>query len=184
MKTFNKSDLITWFNRDQAEVGKEYYFASCLSDIQNRVNDGKYKFKLRSIDENRVDQPFECDDRTCFCFACILPVDKVIEKEPEKKYRPFKNFKELFNLLNDMYDSSLTFSETECIYDIISDNILNLRSKINHTEYYDRVVTIVIEESGAKICTLHTKYANFSDMFEEFEIKIDGEWLPFGIPEE
>lgn len=44
MKTFNKSDLITWSNLDKAEVGKEYYFASCLSDIQNRVNVGKCKF--------------------------------------------------------------------------------------------------------------------------------------------
>lgn len=184
MKTFNEKDLITWSNRDQAKIGERYIFADSLSSLKDYIQDPSNEI-LDSISEDCLQAPFICRHGCqAFNHACILPVDKVYEIKPEKRYRPFKNFKELFNLLNDTDDSSLTFSETDCIYDLISDQILHLRSKSNNAEYYDRVVTIVIEESGPKICTLHTKYANFSDLFEEYEIEIDGEWVPFGIPEE
>ena len=183
MRTFDEKDLITWSNRDQAKIGEKYYFADSLSSLKVYIEDPSNDI-LDYIDEDNLCAPFiNRSGCQAFNYACILPVDAVYEIKPEKRYRPFKNFKELFNLLNDMSDSSLTFSETDCIYDLISDQILHLRSKINNTEYYDRVVTIVIEESSTKICTLHTKYANFSDLFEEFEIEINGEWQPFGIEE-
>lgn len=175
MKTFNKKDLITWFNRDQAEIGKEYYFASCLSDIQNRVNNGKYKFKLRSIDENRVDQPFEWDDGTCFCWACILPVDKVIEKG-EKKFRPLKNIEEFYEL----YFETEGKSEEDCIYQLIYDCILHLKSKQSGTEYYTPIRGICKNED---ILIFINSSLTFEDLFNEFEIEIDGEWKPVGIEE-
>lgn len=186
MKTFNKSDLITWSNLEKAEVGKEYYFASCLSDIQNRVNDGKYKFKLRSIDENRVDQPFECDDRTCFCWACILPVDKVIEKESEKKFRPLKNIKEMYELIFDIARNSEIFgiqgkSEENCIYELISDCILHLKSKQSSDEYYTAIRGICKNEDFQ---ILINSSFTFEDLFDEFEIELNCKWVPFGIPEE
>lgn len=177
MKTFDKKDLITWFNRDQAEVGKEYYFASCLSDIQNRVNDGECKFKLHSIDENRVDQPFECDDRTCFCWACILPVDKVIEKEPKKKFRPLKNIKEFYKLV--FYTEGK--SEEDCVYELISDCILHLKSKRFGDEYFTAIRGICKNEDFQ---ILIDSSFTFEELFEEFEIELDGEWKPFGISDE
>lgn len=184
MRTFDEKDLITWANREKAKIGEKYYFADSLSSLKVYVEDPSNQI-LDSISEDDLCAPFiHRNGCQAFNHACILPVDKVYEIKPEKRYRPFKNFKELFNLLNDMGDSRLTFSETDCIYDLISDQILHLRSKINNAEYYDRVVTVIIEESGPKIYTLHTKYANFSDLFEEYEIEIDGEWKPFGTPEE
>lgn len=181
MRTFDEKDLITWSNRNEAKIGEKYYFADSLSSLKVYIEDPSNQI-LDSISEDNLCAPFiHRNGCQAFNHACILPVDAVYEIKPEKRYRPFKNFKELFNLLN---DTNLTYSENECIYELISDQILHLRSKSNNTEYYDRVVTIVIEESGPKIFTLHTRYANFSDLFEEYEIEINGEWLPFGIPEE
>lgn len=175
MKTFNKSDLITWYNRDQAEVGKSYYFADSLSDIQNRVN-CKCKFKLRSIDDNRVDRPFECDERTGFCWACILPEDKVIEKESEKKFRPLKNIKEMYELIFDIARKS----EEDCIYELISDCILHLKSKQSGAEYYTAIRSICKNED---IQILINSSLTFEDLFNEFEIELNSKWVPFGIEE-
>lgn len=185
MKTFDKKDLITWFNRDQAEVGKEYYFADSLSDIQNRVN-GKYKFKLRSIDENRVNQPFECDDRTGFYWACILPEDKVIEKESEKKFRPLKNIKEMYELIFDIARNSEIFgigdkSEEQCIYELISDCILHLKSKRFGDEYFTAIRGICKNED---IQILINSSFTFEELFDEFEIELNCKWVPFGISDE
>ena len=49
MKTFNESDLITWFNCDKAEIGKEYYCdtdskIADITDFAERWNESGYKF--------------------------------------------------------------------------------------------------------------------------------------------
>ena len=42
MKIFDKKDLITWSNRNQAKIGNRYYFASKIDDLQIKIK--KWRF--------------------------------------------------------------------------------------------------------------------------------------------
>lgn len=188
MKTFNEEDLITWANRDMAIIGNKYYFADSLIGMKSCINNNCSIYTLDYIAEENICAPFNCkDSEGNLSYACLLPVDKVIEEEPEKKYRPLKNIKELYELIFNIVRNSEIFgiedkSEETCICELISDCVVHLRSKSHPTEYYGRIISIAVEESGVKIYLLHnTYYENFSDLFEEFEIKINGKWQPFGV---
>ena len=96
MKTFDKSDLITWANLDKAEVGKRYYCADSLNELLHKINSNAFTNELTRIDEDDISTPFRVKRYGEFeSFTCILAEDKVIE-EPEKKYRPCKNIEELY----------------------------------------------------------------------------------------
>ena len=93
MKTFNESDLITWSNRENAILGNEYYFANNIADMWRHVENAIFRDKLVSINEDDFRGTFKSreEDDYAFDYACILPVDKVIEVEPEKTYRALKS---------------------------------------------------------------------------------------------
>lgn len=60
MKTFDKSDLITWSNCDKAELGKNYYFADTLDALQKCVDQNTSLCELDLIDEYDLRSPFKC----------------------------------------------------------------------------------------------------------------------------
>lgn len=185
MKTFNDSDLITWANREKANTYEKYYFADSISGMQKQINNDKSIHKLIEIDDNCVHHPFRADDYVRY--ACILPTDKVIEKEPEKKYRPLKSIRELYEVIFDLVENPETFKDTSdkyCTYGLIRDCVLHLKSKLNNCEYYTSISSIIKENGNVQICMSHTNYTNFSDLFEEFDIEINGEWQPFGVLDE
>ena len=57
MKTFNENDLITWSNRDKAEIGKRYYFADTLDALQKCVDPNTSLYELGLIDELGLKDP-------------------------------------------------------------------------------------------------------------------------------
>lgn len=176
MKTFDKSDLITWYNRDKAEVGKRYYCADSLNELLHKINSNAFTNELTRIDEDDISTPFRVKRYGEFeAFPCILPVDKVIEKE-EKKFRPLKNVKEFYKLV--FYTEGK--SEEDCIYELISDCILHLKSKQSGAEYYTAIRSICKNED---IQILINSSLTFEDLFDEFEIELNGKWVPFGIEE-
>lgn len=75
MKTFDEKAVITWSNRNQAKVGKKYYFANSISELQSAIAKNRFSI-LKVINNNAVDHPFLIDDN-CFVYdyyACILEV--------------------------------------------------------------------------------------------------------------
>ena len=182
MKTFDEKDLITWANRDKAKLCELYYFSNSVKGIQRSLEENSSALPLTNINDSDIANTFECQkDEYTLSYACLLPVNKVIDDEPEKKYRACKNFQELFKLVNDMNDSSLTFSENECIYELISDCVLHLKSKQSGAEYHTAIRSICKNES---IHILINSSLSFEDLFNEFEIEINGEWRPFGVLED
>ena len=72
MKTFNENDLITWSNRDKAEIGKRYYYANTIKALQSAIAKNRTS-TLTKINGNDVGCPFCLDDGVFFgYFACIL----------------------------------------------------------------------------------------------------------------
>lgn len=178
MKTFNKSDLITWVNREKANTYENYYFANSISDMQKYINNDKSIHMLIEIDDNCVQHPFRADEYVRY--ACILPESKVIEKEPEKKYRACMDIKELYELVN---NSNCKMSDEECIYQLIRDDyIIHIRNKNTGKEYYSKIASIIKDEEEYILFTA----AGYSllDLFNTFDIEINGEWQPFGVLDE
>ena len=79
-----------------------------------------FRDKLVSINEDDFRGTFKSreEDDYAFDYACILPVDKVIEVEPEKTYRALKSIPELYELI---YDSD---PERDNSYYIVIQNSL------------------------------------------------------------
>lgn len=184
MKTFNESDLITWANRDKAIIGDEYYFSDTINILNDKIKRNDTS-PLASIKNGTIWHPFI--NNNGIAYTCILPINKVIEKEPEKKYRPLKSIRELYELIFDFVENPETFkdkSDKYCTYGLIRNCVLHLKSKLNECEYYTSINSIIKENDNVKICMSHNNYANFSDLFEEFDIEINGKWKPFGVLED
>ena len=74
MKTFTESDLITWSNRDKAEIGKKYYFANTVKALKSAIEKNRTS-TLTGINDNDVSCPFCLDDGIFFdYYSCILEV--------------------------------------------------------------------------------------------------------------
>ena len=74
MKTFTESDLITWSNRDKAEIGKKYYFANTIKALKSAIEKNRTS-TLTGINDNDVSCPFCLDDGIFFdYYSCILEV--------------------------------------------------------------------------------------------------------------
>ena len=72
MKTFNESDLITWSNRNKAEIGKKYYFANTIKGLQSAVAKNRTS-TLTRINDNDVGCPFLSDDSLFYeYYSCIF----------------------------------------------------------------------------------------------------------------
>lgn len=180
MKTFDEKDLITWSNREKAVLGNKYYFAHTLIDLQNVLKSSSYIETLKEIDENDISSPFSYYDHEegYICnFACILPAEAV--KGHEKTYRACKTVKDFYKLVS---NSQCKMDEEECIYRLISDFIVHFRNKNTGTEYYSSIRSISkFEDVGIKILLAQKYYLSFNDIFNNYEIEINGEWVPFGV---
>ena len=72
MKSFNEKDLITWYNREKAVIGNEYYFADDLDSMECKIKKAEVG-RLIGINDNEVTTPFE-NSGNSYLYACILPV--------------------------------------------------------------------------------------------------------------
>lgn len=177
MKTFDEKDLITWANREKAVIGNEYYFADSMKTMLYRLNGNPFTRSLEYIDENDIRAPFYCNERGCsFSYVCMLPVDAVKDVEPEKTYRACETIKEFYELVS---NSQCKVSDEECIYQLISDFIVHIRSKSTGREYYSRITNIAKDGSYYTLI-LEIGYS-LLDLFNKFEIEIKGKWQPFGV---
>ena len=74
MKTFNEKDLITWSNKDNAEIDKKHYFDSTIKALKSAIEKNRTS-TLTGINDNDVSCPFCLDDGIFFdYYSCILEV--------------------------------------------------------------------------------------------------------------
>ena len=184
MKTFNKEDLITWANREKAVIGHKYYFGDSIEDIRNIINDECKKLHeetLHAIDDTNFVGTFiyfDNEDEDSWEYACILPVDKVID-EPKKKYRPCKSLREFYRVvMNEV--PTLNMVEDDIIYDLM-DSIIHIRNTKSSIEFHLNINGISTDLDGTRNVLIGNTYLSFKDLFDNSEIEINGKWLPFGV---
>ena len=165
----NNEDVLTLLTADQAVISTKGYFGDNLHDLINAIKHSSIKTLLEVDDTTFC---FKCDDDLYYAF--FLPIDKVKNKEPT--YRPLKNIDELFNfLIPDIDVDCDTFEKVKCILC----RIYELKGKQTGYIYYKTFTRILLSDDNIRLdeCTLE-------HFFENYEIKKDGEFVPFGILEE
>ena len=178
MKTFDKKDLITWANCDKAIVGKVYYFSNTVYGIQNRIKTNTGHTLIR-VEKSLIDTPFvfESDIGECYS-ACALPVDSVIEK---KTYRPCRTVQEFFDLVF----NAKSKADTEFYMNELPGTNIHFRNKETGTEYFSIISAITKDKNDyIKVVVSPKGYLSFTDLFNKYEIEVEGKFKPFGVIDE
>ena len=178
MKTFDKKDLITWVNCDKAIVGNKYYFSNTVHGMLYRIKNNSFHTLIR-VDENLIDTPFVFENDVGECYsACALPVETVTEK---KTYRPCRTVQELYDLIFNIKSKA----DTELyINELLGVNI-HFRNKETGTEYFTTISTITKDINDyVKVVVSPKGYLSFTDLFNKYEIEVEGKFKPFGVTDE
>ena len=158
---------LTCFDIDEAEkyVGKkcyisnEYDFFRDLDFTQQKI--------LNGVEDCEAPFHYDSDKQAEFC----LPCEWVKPEEPENKYRPY------------------TLAEWVDQHEI--GEVIHFRNKNYKQEFYAMYVGYVIDNgediqdtrTTGRIMLMTWAYC-LGNLFEDYEIEINGEWQPFGVIEE
>lgn len=161
------------FDTEQAEefIGKKCYFSDEARDFMNLDKaDGDTLFYVAEL------QNIWTAEEYCFAdksndWRFILPLEWVKPEEPEKKYRPlsFKEFLRLFDFGDGVY----------------------FRRKGQDTAEFSMFLGYEIDTDGnrdeipgeGKVNLGGNRYT-LAELFEYYEMRLDGEWQPFGVLDE
>lgn len=167
---FDTKDLLTVATAEQAEVGTKGYFGDNLSNLIEKVKQGKVETLTDVIPD--VTYCFESNNDLHYIF--FLPAGKVKIKEPV--YRPIKTIDELFNFLIPDFDADTydTYEKAE----LTLRRMYELKSKQTGNMCYRRFSQIYLSDNYIRL----DEY-NLEHLFKNYEIKKDGEFVPFGIKE-
>lgn len=171
---FNVKDVKSWVNRYEVKVGDKGYVSSDLYSLQDDLKNNVAL--IREISRICYDD-VECFSCKAFgtirSYGFFLPLDAVKADEPkEKKYRPFRTVAEV--------DELLTKDSVKHYCYVGSDLYLRYKAYPNITKH--------IEITNLEVDT-NTNELRFINGFtprhlaENYEIKIAGCWLPFGVEE-
>lgn len=154
---FDIKDVKSWYNRHDVKVGDEGYFADKIEELK--------------AEDNRTRVITEIIDDHAFCFrtptnrySFFLPLNAAKKDKPEKKYRPLKSIDEM-----------------ECLFDcsvMIAKNFLTYRNKTSGKIYIELLFSVCRDKDDILSSINNIPVQN---LFNYFEIRKNGEWLPFGI---
>lgn len=151
---FDVKDVKSWANRHDVKVGDEGYFADNIEELKTENN------RTRMISEILDDHAF------CFCtptnrYSFFLPLNAV---KKEKKYRPLKSIDEM-----------------DCLFDcsvMSAKNFLTYRNKASGKIYIELLFSVCRDKDDILRSINNIPVQN---LFNYFEIRKNGEWLPFGV---
>lgn len=176
MKTFNKEDMFSWGNAEEAKqyIGKLCYFGDSLYELKKNIEINHSK-TLLWVDNNNstvgVNSIFECvseDDPNSIHYSqgLMIPVDKVKEVE-EKKYRPFKNPEEFAKVVFNSKEKNTVACH------------IKVKDIAKKEEYIFLIQGIFIDGLILPLYGMLT----FQQLFQTFIICYHDEWQPFGVKE-
>ena len=178
MKTFDKKDLITWVNCDKAIVGEKYYFSNTVHGMQFRIKNNSVHTLIR-VDESLIDNPFVFENDIGECYsACALPVESV---KVEKTFRPCKTIREFYELVF----NTKSKADYKFYFEELLGTIIHFRDKETGTEYFTTISAITKDINDyVKVVVSPKGYLSFTDLFNKYEIEVEGEFRPFGVTDE
>lgn len=148
-------------------LDKEGYFTdNIIKFTQPDFEEIAHLGKLYDIDNSSNERPFQFDHSTGLYYKYFLPKEWV---EKKNKYRPF------------------TLAEWTVSYRI--GEVIHFRNKKSGTIYCGMYVGNVrlkdtdIDNSSEGMLSLGVDNFALDYLFKDYEIKVNGEWVPFGIEE-
>lgn len=154
---FDIKDVKSWATRHDVKVGDEGYFADEIEELKAENN------RTRRIAEILDDHAF------CFCtptnrYSFFLPLNAAKKDKPEKKYRPLKSIDEM-----------------DCLFDcsvMSAKNFLTYRNKVSGKIYIELLFAVCRDKNDV---LRSINNIPVQELFDNFEIRKNGKWLPFGV---
>lgn len=168
---FNRKDILTIATADKAVIGTKGFFGDNLKEIIDAVKQNK----IRTLSDVDMLATYNFWSNEEMNYMFFLPADKVKNKEPV--YRPIKTIDELFNFLIPDFDavSYDTYEKAE----LALRRMYELKSKQTGNICYRRFSQLCLTKEGDIILDGR----DLKHFFENYEIKKDGEFVPFDIME-
>lgn len=170
---FNKKDILTIATADKAEIGTKGYFGDSVLDLIKKID----RNEVRELINVNIEETYCFENSSELDYLFFLPADRVKNKVKEPVYRPIKTIDELYNFLlpsipGDKYN---TLDKVG----IISRTVFELKDKLSGYTYYKKFTCIRVSDYDIRLdaCTLE-------HYFNNYEIKINDEFVPFGIKDE
>lgn len=171
---FDKTDVFTIVTAEQVKVGDKGYFGNSWLDLQNAIKNN-YLASISTIFTGRCDCFMNNAESTIY--GLFLPEDKVKNKVKEPVYRPIKTIDELFNFLIPDFEAVSYDTYEKAVLTLL--RIYELKSKQTGNICYRRFSQLYLSDNYIRL----DEY-NLEHLFNNFEIKKDDEFVPFGIKEE
>ena len=161
---------LTCFDLKEAEqfIGKEGYFAHEMEVFENL--DSCYFSRLLGFDTCDKSIPFAVANASRD-YEFFIPEDWVLPEEPKKEYRPYTlaewidqhEIGEVIHFMNKDFKQEFNVMYTGYVIDKGED--------VEDTRTTGRIM-------------LMTRAYSLENLFENYEIEINGEWQPFGVIED
>ena len=105
-------------------------------------------------------------------------LEELNELTEKKTYRPCKTIREFYELIF----NTKSKADTEFyINELLGVNI-HFRNKETGTEYFTTISTITKDINDCvKVVVSPKGYLSFTDLFNKYEIEVEGEFKPFGV---
>ena len=168
MKTFNRSDVFSWSNTEEAKeyLGKDCYFAHSVGGLSEHIKTGVMGILKDIFNSNYDAVSCAFGDGTSTWGLC-LPADKVIEVEEPKKWRAF------------------IFEEFTKIYSMDKPlKIFIYREKGTNITFF-ALYSGYVKGDEISAINLGGQFYTLQTLFDRYELFNDelGKWQPFGVKE-
>lgn len=189
---FDIKDVKSWSNRHDVKIkAVTGFFGDSLSEIDDEIK------RYNNGEKDRLHKLYMIRDDSCFCFSYVLhladtcafegtnnfafflplnavkedkPLNAVKEDKPkEKRYRPFKTINELEKVLNKDNRSAHQFM---CVG---NDIFIRDKNQITH------LMITRIDRDAKTNEVINVNGMSPIYLFNNYEIRVGAEWLPFGV---
>ena len=177
MKTFDEKDLITWSNRHNAKIKTSGYCANSIKELKENIKNNMTHMLSSISDDN--ERCFNCRTLTSYdglSYGFFLPKDAVKEN---KTYRACRNVQELYELV---FNCKGKVEDSFCINELIG-TVIHFRQKGFDTTVYGCITGIVVYINGDIAFHIDGRNFELDELFKNYKIEINGEWVPFGVEE-
>lgn len=180
---FDIKDVKSWSNRhDVHTLSDAGFFGNSLSEIDDEIK------RYNNGEKDRLHELYQISDNGCYCFgyalyfadtgafagtnnsAFFLPLDAVKEDKSKKKYRPFRTIAEV--------DALLAKDTVKHYCFVGSDLYLRYKAKPNITKHIE-ITNLEVDTNTNELRFINGFTTNH--LFKNFDIKIAGRWLSFGV---